>query len=82
MNQLNRHPGRYPDHLYAEVTALVQQTEYLIGPDPFEQEVLQTVSKLTEEGSLKMALFRLHEIIDARLERRTPGSSNMQQQSH
>jgi hypothetical protein len=70
MNQINRHVGRYPDQFYMEVKALIQQTEHMIEPDPFEQEVIQTVEKLTDDGNLKMALFRLHEVIDARLDGR------------
>jgi hypothetical protein len=45
---------------------LIQHTDHLIKPDPFEQEVLQTASKLAEDGNLKMALFRLHEVIESR----------------
>ncbi|SAL83568.1 hypothetical protein AWB67_06442 [Caballeronia terrestris] len=70
MNQLNRHEGRYHGQSYVDVAELVQQTEHIIKPDPFEQEVLQTVCRLTADGNLKMALFRLHEVIEARLERR------------
>jgi hypothetical protein len=70
MNQINRHEGRYHGPFYVDVAELVQQTEHILKPDPFEQEVLRTVSKLTADGNLKMALFRLHEVIEARLERR------------
>ncbi|SAL85712.1 hypothetical protein AWB68_07775 [Caballeronia choica] len=68
MNQVNRQIGRYPDRLYIEVAELIDQTEHLIEPDPFEQDVLTTARKLSEDGNLKMALFRLHEVVEARLE--------------
>ncbi|SAL60224.1 hypothetical protein [Caballeronia humi] len=70
MNQLNRHEGRYHGQLYIEVAELAQRTEHIINPDPFEQEVLQTVRRLTADGNLKMALFRLHEVVEARLDGR------------
>jgi hypothetical protein len=70
MNRVNRQIGRYPDRLYLELTELIHQTERVITPDPFEQEVLQTVRRLANDGNLKMALFRLHEVIEARLEMR------------
>jgi hypothetical protein len=53
MNQINRHEGRYHGQFYVDVAELVQQTEHILKPDPFEQEVLQTVSKLTADGNLK-----------------------------
>lgn len=68
MNQINRHVGPYPDQFYIEVDALIQQTEHIVKPDPFEQEVLHVVEKLADDGKLKMALFRLREVIDARLD--------------
>lgn len=68
MNQINRHVGPYPGQFYEEVEALIQQTEHIVNPDPFEQEVLHVVEKLADDGKLKMALFRLHEVIDARLD--------------
>jgi hypothetical protein len=58
MNRVDRHIGRYPDAYYIEVAVLIQHTDHLIKPDPFEQDVLQTASK--------MALFRLHEVIESR----------------
>lgn len=69
MKQVNQHVGRYPDPFYSEVTQLIQQMKHVIKLDPFEQDVLQTASRLAESGNLKMALFRLHEVIEARLER-------------
>jgi hypothetical protein len=66
MNRVDRHIGRYPDAYYIEVAVLIQHTDHLIKPDPFEQDVLQTASKLAEDGNLKMALFRLHEVIESR----------------
>jgi hypothetical protein len=68
MNQVDCQIGRYPDQLYIEVAELIDQTEHLIGPDPFEQDVLLTARKLSQDGNLKMALFRLHEVVEARLE--------------
>ncbi|MDR5777401.1 MULTISPECIES: hypothetical protein [unclassified Caballeronia] len=68
LNVLDRHPGRYPEQLYGDVIALIAQTERLLDADYFENEVLQIASRLAHEGSLKMALFRLHEIIEARRE--------------
>jgi hypothetical protein len=65
MNQLNCHASRYQEQFYVEVSALIQQTEHIIEPDSFEQEVLQTASRLAADGNLKMALFRLHEVIEA-----------------
>ena len=70
MNQLNRHSGPYPDRFFVEIAEFVQQTRHIINPDPFEHEVLQTASWLLEAGNLKMALFRLHEVIEARIEGR------------
>jgi hypothetical protein len=70
MNQVNRQPGRYPDQLYIELADLIHQTEHLVRPDPFEQDVLQTARTLADNGKLKMALFRLHEVVEARLEGR------------
>ncbi|WP_250504744.1 hypothetical protein [Caballeronia sp. AZ7_KS35] len=65
LNQLDRHPGRYPEQFYIEIAALIDQTSRVIIPDSFENEVLQTVTLLVDEGSLKMALLRLHKIIEA-----------------
>lgn len=70
MNHVSRQIGRYPDRLYLELAELIQQTELVIKPDPFEREVLQTAGRLAEEGNLKMALFRLHEVVETRLEAR------------
>lgn len=70
MNQVNRQIGRYPNKLYIEVATLISQTEHVIEPDPFEQDVLQTARKLSQDGNLKIALFRLHEVVEARLEKR------------
>lgn len=67
MNQVNRHVGPYPGQLYLEVEALIRQTEGVVQPDPFEHDVLQTAEALAGDGNLKMALFRLHEVIEARL---------------
>ncbi|TCK33843.1 hypothetical protein B0G84_8183 [Paraburkholderia sp. BL8N3] len=72
MNQVNRQIGRYPDRLSSELAELIRQTEHVIKPDPFEQEVLQTARRLAQEGNLKMALFRLHEVVQTRLEARRP----------
>jgi hypothetical protein len=66
MNQVNGQIGRYPDMLYIEVAELIDQTERFIEPDPFEQDVLLTARRLSQDG--KMALFRLHEVVEARLE--------------
>jgi hypothetical protein len=67
MTQVNRHVGPYPGPFYLEVEALIRQTESVIKPDPFEHDVLQTAEALAGDGNLKMALFRLHEVIEARL---------------
>lgn len=66
MNQVNRQIGPYPNELYVEVATLISETEQDIEPDPFEQDVLQTARKLAADGNLKMALFRLHEVVEAR----------------
>jgi hypothetical protein len=68
MNQVNRQIGPYPNQLYIEVATLIYETEHVIELDPFEQDVLQTARKLSQDGNLKMALFRLHEVVEARLE--------------
>jgi hypothetical protein len=67
LNQLDRHPGRYPEQFFVEMETLITQVRRVIDVDPFEHEVLHIASLLAQEGSLKMALFRLREIIEARL---------------
>jgi hypothetical protein len=78
LTQLDRHPGRYPEQFYVEIASLIAQARRVIDPDPFEHEVLQIASLLAHEGSLKMALFRLHEIIEARLTRPRYASQSQQ----
>jgi hypothetical protein len=67
---LNRHRGPYPNQFFVEIAEFIQQTRQIINPDPFEHEVVQTAKTLLESGNLKMALFRLHEVIEARIEGR------------
>ena len=78
LTQLDRHPGRYPEQFYVEIASLIAQARRVIDPDPFEHEVLEIASLLAHEGSLKMALFRLHEIIEARLTRPRYASRSQQ----
>jgi hypothetical protein len=69
INQIHRHgPSRYPDELCMYVTMLIRQTERLINPDPIEQDVFSSVRNLAERGELKLAMYKLHEVIDQRLE--------------
>ncbi|WP_062643054.1 hypothetical protein [Caballeronia arationis] len=70
MNQVNRQIGPYPSELYVDVRTFIDQTESIVKPDPFEHDVLRTVRRLVEDGKLKIALFRLREVIDDRLEGR------------
>ncbi|WP_062644309.1 hypothetical protein [Caballeronia arationis] len=70
MNQVNRQIDLYPSELYVDVRAFIDETERIVKPDPFEQDVLRTVRRLAEDGKLKIALFRLREVIDDRLEGR------------
>lgn len=70
INQIKHHEPRfYPGALCNEVNGLIQQTEHIADPDPFEQDILYTARKLAESGDLKLALFKLHEVISGRLER-------------
>jgi hypothetical protein len=68
MNQVNRQIGLYPSELYVDVRTFIDQTEGIVKPDPLEHDVLRTVRRLAEDGKLKIALFRLREVIDDRLE--------------
>ncbi|MDR5763149.1 MULTISPECIES: hypothetical protein [unclassified Caballeronia] len=36
-----------------------------IEPDAFEQDVLHTARKLAVDGHLKIALFKLHELLES-----------------
>ena len=68
INQINRLGGRYcPAPLSIEVNQFIRQTERIIEPDPFEQDILETTRKLADDGDLRLALFRLHEVISGRL---------------
>ena len=70
INQINHHELRYyPDAFFSDVNGLIQQTERIVDPDPFEQDLLHTSRLLAETGELKLALFKLHEVINGRLER-------------
>jgi hypothetical protein len=69
INQIKQHEPRfYPGALFSEVNGLIQQTERIADPDPFEQDLLYTARKLAESGNLKLALFKLHEVISGRLQ--------------
>ncbi|SAL02883.1 hypothetical protein [Caballeronia ptereochthonis] len=57
----------YPAALCTDVIALIRQTERMIAPDPFEQEQIGTARTLAESGDPKLALFKLHEVIEDRL---------------
>ncbi|MGY6127097.1 hypothetical protein ACW9YV_16900 (plasmid) [Paraburkholderia strydomiana] len=71
MNELNRYgSGRYPDLLCREILRLVRETERLAMTDPFENDLIFTARALIEDRELKMAMFKLHEVINGRLGRR------------
>jgi hypothetical protein len=62
-------PRYYPGALSSEVNGLIQQTERIVDLDPFEQDILHTARVLAEGSELKLALFKLHELINGRVER-------------
>jgi hypothetical protein len=68
INEINRTAGPYPNALSMDVLILIRQTEHMINPDPFEQDLIYTARKLAEDRNLKLALFKLHEVIHTRLE--------------
>ncbi len=68
MNELNRYGTRhYPDLLCVEVLRLVRETERLGVSCPFETDLLFTARTLVESGEPKVAMFKLHEVINGRL---------------
>lgn len=68
INEINRYrPGQYPDLLCIEVFRLIGETERLVIPDPFEQDLILTARTLAECGEPKIAMFKLHEVIRARM---------------
>nr|WP_275446073.1 hypothetical protein [Caballeronia sp. GACF5] len=68
INELDRfRPGHYPDPLCVDVLAFVREVEGVSGLDPFEQDTLATARRLAEQGDAKIALFRVHEILDGRI---------------
>ena len=51
INDINRYrPGQYPDLLCIEVLRLIRETERLVIPDPFEQDLILTARTLAERG--------------------------------
>ncbi|KDR37703.1 hypothetical protein BG61_08715 [Caballeronia glathei] len=68
MNQVDRGaPEDYPELPCLDVLQRVRQSERVLAPDPFEQDQIDTARHLAEGGDLKLALFKLHEVIDARM---------------
>lgn len=65
MRHVRRQIGPYPHRIYIEVTTLISQIEQVIEPDAFEQDVLHTARKLAVDGHLKIALFKLHELLES-----------------
>ena len=68
ISRINRLGHRHcPGSLCIEVNELIRQIEQIIEPNPFEQDILETTRRLSEDGKLKLALFKLHEVIAGRL---------------
>ncbi|MGF6971102.1 hypothetical protein OKW43_008197 [Paraburkholderia sp. WC7.3g] len=70
INETSREsPGHYPDTLCREVMHLIRHTERVIESDVSEQDqdLIADSSRLAEKGDLKAALFKLHEVISARM---------------
>ena len=65
MRHVHRHIGPYPDQIHIEVATLISEIEHVIEPDAFDQDVLHTARKLAMDGKLKIALFKLHEILES-----------------
>ncbi|SAK87158.1 hypothetical protein AWB81_04501 [Caballeronia arationis] len=68
-NEINRNPdARYPGLLCLEVHLLIRRTERLVNLDPFEADAILTAKILAENCDLAMALSKLHEVLQKRLE--------------
>ena len=68
INEINRYrQGRYPDLLCVDVLRFIREAERLISLDPFERDLMLTARTLVEQGDLKVAMFKLHEVLDGRL---------------
>lgn len=63
---LNASTG-YPKSLCMDVRRLIRQTDQMVRPDSFEEDIINTASLLAEGGDLKLSLFKLHELLEARL---------------
>jgi hypothetical protein len=67
--EINCNPdAHYPGLLCLEVHLLIRRTERLINLDPFEADAILTAKILAENCDLKMALFKLYEVLQKRLE--------------
>ena len=68
INELNRYgTGSYLDLLEADVLRLTSEAEQVVAPDPFDADLILTARSLIEAGELKIAMFKLHEVIYGRL---------------
>ena len=68
INELNRYKtGKYPDLLCIDVLGFIREVERLLNPDSFEQDALATARNLVEQGDPKIAMFKVHEVINGRL---------------
>jgi hypothetical protein len=68
INEINRTAVPYPNELSMNVLVLIRQTERLVNPNHFEQDLFCTARKLAEDRNLKLALLKLYEVIRSRLE--------------
>ena len=68
INEINRYePGEYPLPLCTDVLRFIRETERVVIPDPFEQDLIYTARTLAETGDPKVAMFKVHEVINGRL---------------
>jgi hypothetical protein len=66
-NELNRYAeSPYPDPLFMEVLVFISEVARLVHLDPFEQDVIITARTLAEQGDLKIAMFKIQEVLSGR----------------
>ena len=68
INKLNPHGTDHHTTFFAmDILWLISETERIIAPDPFEADLILTARALIRAGELKIARFKLNEVITGRL---------------
>lgn len=67
INEVNRHSPVYPDTLRRDILHFIDEIVRVLALTPAEQGLIFTARAMVRQGDVKFAMFKLHEILRARM---------------